>query len=321
MKKIIFNFRHILAFFISGIIIFSVILYIYLFTAPKYFPEQYITKIEEGRTLSQISSQLLNEKIIKNSFFFKVIVKLSGKNTGVLSGSYYFFRASNVFAVSGRLIRGDHGVEPLKITISEGLENYKIAKFLEKEIPNFNLQKFLEKAKDKEGYLFPDTYLFLPDTDEQSVIDKMNKNFNEKIKTISSDIKKSNRSLNEIIIMASILEKEAQKTDDRKKIAGILWKRLDAGMALQVDSTLTYVVGRSTYNLTKDDLSFNSPYNTYKYKGLPEGPIANPGLDAILSAIYYDKNPYWFYLADKNGNTYYSKTFNEHIKNKRKYIN
>jgi UPF0755 protein len=148
----------------------------------------------------------------------------------------------------------------------------------------------------------------------------MNKVFLQKIETISG-LATSTHSLKDSIIMASILENEARTTESRKIIAGILWKRLYLGMPLQVDSTFSYINGKNTYDLTLDDLKINSPYNTYLYKGLPPGPISNPGLDAINDAIYPTKTPYLYFLSSKSGDMYYAKTFEEHKRNKELYLN
>lgn len=120
--------------------------------------------------------------------------------------------------------------------------------------------------------------------------------------------------------MASLLEEEARTTETRKMVSGILWKRLSAGMPLQVDAVFPYIIGKNTFEITLKDLEFDSPYNTYKYKGLPPGPISNPGKDSILAAIYPTKSDYWFYLSDKNGLMHYAITFDEHKINKAKYL-
>lgn len=314
-------FKQLLTFIIGGVLFAGVLLYVFLFTAPVSFPQHEVIKVAEGSSVKEIGERLAEENIIRSSFLFRILTKLEGTDTGVVSGAYYFNDRHNLFAVSGRLTRGEHGILPVRVTVLEGHANHDIAQILDGLLPEVDAQEFLKEARNFEGYLFPDTYLFLPTVDAGEVVDTMRDNFDEKIKVALSDIKESDRSFEEIIIMASILEKEAWKSEDRKKIAGVLWKRYDAGMPLQVDATLTYVVGRNTYELTQDDLDFDSPYNTYKYPGLPAGPIANPGLDAILSAIHYEENPYWYYLADRSGNTYYAETFEEHVENKRKHIN
>jgi UPF0755 protein len=148
----------------------------------------------------------------------------------------------------------------------------------------------------------------------------MEDNFNLKIKSISEDLAKTKRKLRDIIIMASIIEEEAKDEISRKIVSGILWRRIDIGMALQVDASFLYVNGKKTHDLTLEDLAIDSPYNTYKYAGLPPGAITNPGIDSILAAVYPTKNPYLYYLTGTDGKMYYAKSFEEHIENKRQYL-
>ena len=121
--------------------------------------------------------------------------------------------------------------------------------------------------------------------------------------------------------MASLLEKEARTTESRRIIAGILWKRLEIGMLLQVDAVFGYIINKGSLQLTLEDLSIDSPYNTYRYKGLPIGPIANPGLDSLQAATMPILTDYLFYLSDKEGTMHYSETFEEHKRKKRLYLN
>ena len=136
----------------------------------------------------------------------------------------------------------------------------------------------------------------------------MRDNFKKKAGDVSKDI----------VIMASLIEKEVPDSDDRKIVSGILWKRLDIGMPLQVDAVFPYLTGRR--EILSDDLKIDSPYNTYLYKGLPPGPIANPGLDAIEAARNPKSSSYFYYLSGKDGKTHFAKTFAEHLKNKEKYL-
>ena len=146
-----------------------------------------------------------------------------------------------------------------------------MAEIFSKKISIFNSEKFLKLAVPVEGYLFPDTYFFLPNITPEQIIDAMKNNFIKKVGDIYSKIERSDKSLEEIIIMASILEEEARIFETKKIISGILWQRIKIGMPLQVDAVFPYIIGKNTYELTKEDLSIDSPYNTYKYKGLPFG--------------------------------------------------
>jgi UPF0755 protein len=185
---------------------------------------------------------------------------------------------------------------------------------------NFDKKKFLEITSNQEGYLFPDTYFLYVNVTAEELVEKLRGNFNEKIKTVDEEIEASNKSFSDILIMASIIEKEVATPEDRAIVSGVLWKRIKKGMPLQVDATLGYVTGRTSAQLTVDDLKSTSPYNTYTHKGLPPTPICNPGLDAIKSALNPKDSPYYFYLTGNDGITYFAKTFDEHKKNKEKYL-
>lgn len=171
-----------------------------------------------------------------------------------------------------------------------------------------------------EGYLFPDTYLFTIDVTGEDVVETMSANFDEKIADIKQDVLRSKKDLSEIIIMASIIEREVQSVEDKKIVSGIFWKRIEIGMPLQADSTLTYEVGKTSAELSTEDLRTDSPYNTYTNRGLPPTPISNPGLDSIQAAVEPSSSPYLYFLTDEEGAVHYAKDFEEHKLNKAKYI-
>jgi len=187
---------------------------------------------------------------------------------------------------------------PIKVTIPEGFNTKEMSDIFSLKLPKFNKERFLSLAEDKEGYLFPDTYFFAAFNDEKDIIRIMQENFARKIIPFLLEIKTSGRTKREIIIMASIVEREAKGDADRGFISGILWRRLSIGMPLQADA---------------------AP-ETYKEKGLPKNPISNPGLEALQAAIRPKSSPYLYYLHDKNGEIHYAKNFTEHLQNKSKYL-
>jgi UPF0755 protein len=210
----------------------------------------------------------------------------------------------------------------VRITIPEGATTDRMAKIYGDRLERFDPDAFLAQTKPAmEGYLFPDTYFFLPNATENLVIRTMRQNFDDKIAALAPLFASSTRSKEDIIIMASILEKEGNgRNDDRFHIAGILWNRIDKGMPLQVDAVFLYTIGRSTFSLTKEDLASDSPYNTYKVKGLPPTPIGSPSLASIEAALTPIPSKNLFYLADRAGHTYYSRTYTEHKRKKALYI-
>lgn len=196
------------------------------------------------------------------------------------------------------------------VTIPEGYNVRQTGEMFEK-LGMFSKDEFVKIAQKEEGYLFPDTYRFYKTAKTEDVVAKMKDNFNKKVVPETSP---------EVIIMASLLEEEVKSMDDRKIVAGILWKRLDRGMGLNVDAALTYVLGKASRELTAEDLKYDSPYNTYKYRGLPPTPISNPGLDAISAAQNPTQSLNFYYLTDKEGKTHYAATLEEHALNKWKYL-
>ncbi|MEK7149015.1 MAG: endolytic transglycosylase MltG, partial [Patescibacteria group bacterium] len=178
-----------------------------------------------------------------------------------------------------------------------------------------------------EGYLFPDTYRLYKDASADDVIRKMLGNFDRKLtKDMRNEIILQRKTIYEIVTIASLIEKEVKSPEDKVLVSGILWKRLQLKIALQVDASIIYIKtnGRSQLNggekVLYEDLKIDSPYNTYKYRGLPPGPISNPGLESIEAAIYPKQSPYLFYISTPDGKTIYSKTLEEHNTAVAKYL-
>ena len=309
----------IIAFCITSLVLFLLIFYLFLYRAPANFPNYTLFTVNKGDTLSQVADSLYENNLIRSPFWFRNFVILADKEKRLIAGDYVFGVPQSVFTIAKRITTAKYDLNFIKITIPEGMNKFEIAEILVKKFSKFDPKDFISNAK--EGYLFPDTYLFLPNSEITQVLSFMKNNFDKKIQSIESEIIEFKKPLNDVIIMASILEEEARKTDTRRTIAGILWKRLSVGMPLQVDVTFQYINGKKTFELTTEDLKIDSPYNTYKYRGLPPTPISNPGLDSILSAITPIETPYFYFLSDKDGNMHYAKTFSEHKKNKELYLN
>ncbi|MDZ4226130.1 MAG: endolytic transglycosylase MltG, partial [Patescibacteria group bacterium] len=227
----------------------------------------------------------------------------------------------SVLKVARRVTSGDFDVEPIKITVPEGTSVRGITELL-KEVPDFDTQAFYELAQDKEGRLFPDTYFILPGEDPALVLQRFEDNFKAQVTQtqVALAVSAFGRPFEEVVVMASLLEKEANNSRDRRLIAGILWSRIELGIPLQVDAVFPYIIGKGSHNLSRADLRTDSPYNTYTNKGLPPGAITNPGLSAILDAVTPIETDYLFYLADRGGTTHYSVTYEQHLNNRAKYL-
>ncbi|MFA6301195.1 MAG: endolytic transglycosylase MltG [Candidatus Paceibacterota bacterium] len=284
--------------YVLGFLGVFALLYYFLLSAPLNFPVGAVVRVEPGMSLRSVSLKLKNENIIRSRVAFEVFVIIFDREKHIISSDYSFENKLPVFEVARRISKGEHDMAPISVTIPEGYDVAQIADVFTKKLTNFNEDNFLVKVKDLEGYLFPDTYFFLTTADETDVIDSMSKNFKKKITPLLPEIVASGKTEKNIIIMASIIEREAKGDTDRDIISGILWKRISIGMPLQVDA---------------------AP-ETYKAKGLPGGPICNPGLASIKASIHPKISPYLYYLHDKEGIIHFAKNFAEHTQNKLKYL-
>lgn len=292
-------------------------------TAPKDYPTNLTYNLRSGETYTNVANDLVKDKAIESPFWFKTFIYLfSIGERKVIAGDYSFPVKQNVLSLAWRFSHGDFRTKPLRITIPEGLNSSEIADIYVKNLPYFDKEIFLSEVQDQklEGYLFPDTYFLTPSTDEDSIIKIMTDNFGQKIAAVNEEINKFGKTQSDVIKMASILEEEAKTPEDRKIVAGILWKRISLGMPLQVDSSFKYINGKTTNNLTVDDLKIDSPYNSYTHTGLPPTPISNPGMETIEDAINPTKTPYLYFLSGSDGEMHYAATLDEHNANKVKYL-
>ena len=287
-----------IVFYVIGFFVFLIVFYSLFLSAPGNFPLGNIIRIEKGSSLRSISFLLKNQNIIRSRVAFESFVIMLGGEKHIISSDYLFENKLSVWSVAKRIVDGEHHMAPVSVTIPEGFNLNQIADTFVSKLTNFNKTKFLLKAEKLEGYLFPDTYFFLTDDNETDVIKSMNDNFKKKFSILLSEVVASGKSEKDIIIMASIIEGEANGYEDRGFISGILWKRISIGMPLQVDIAL----------------------ETYKRKGLPKTPVGNPGIESIKAAIHPQSSPYLYYLHDKNGKIYYAKTYAEHNRNIAKYL-
>ena len=289
-------------------------------SSPSDFPRGSIVRINKNVTIDGAASYLKEKGIVRYAFLYKTYVLMMRRDASILAGSYLFDKPESALRVAYRTVYGINNLQKIKITFREGLNSKEIGALLKKNIPSFDVATFLIEAKKNEGYLFPETYFFNPDVEPGEVIAEMRQQFDEKTVALIGALATSTRSFKDIVIMASILEEEANNSADRTIISGVLWKRIDTNMPLQVDVPFYYIFDKTSPDLTRTELATTSPYNTYKNKGLPIGPISNPGLSSLRAALYPGTNPYFFYLADSKGVTHYSVNHDGHVVNIRKYL-
>jgi UPF0755 protein len=283
-------------FWSGGIFFIFLITYFVFFSAPSDFPTESIFQVKKGAGLRRVSFDLKEKNIIRSRFVFEALMIIYGDEKHIIQSEYFFEKKLSVFEVARRISKGDHHLSTVSLTIPEGFTNIQIADLAVSKLANFDKNKFLLEAR--EGFLFPDTYFFFPTDTEEIVLKSLSDNFDKKIEPILPEIEKSGKSMADIVVMASIVEKEAKGDGDRVPISSILWKRILLGMPLQADA---------------------AP-ETYKTKGLPAKPISNPGLNSIIAALRPEKSPYLYYLHDKNGKIHFAKTFTEHRQNILTYL-
>jgi len=313
------NFIHKL-FFIFSLVFLIIILF---FTA-IYFPLNEnssiykIVIIPPGTNAREVVNILENnEIIIKNNYIMRILIKLTKLEEKLKYGEYRLSPAMNTIQILEKLAKGE--VVLYKITIPEGYNCEQIAELLDKkgivEKESFiNLVKNGEK--NWEGYLFPDTYEVPKGYGSENMLKLLLLNFNRVMDKLKPKIEKSQFSLDEIITLASIIEKEAKYNDEKSKVSSVFHNRLKNGMKLQSCATIQYILGKPKEKLEESDLKIDSPYNTYLYKGLPPGPICNPGLDSIIAAIEPTETDWLYFVLGENGRHIFSKTYQEHLKNK-----
>ena len=300
-------------------------LFIYFVSAPfVHFSKPVMLEIDSGDSLKTIAKEIKDANIVRSADVLRVAISIFGGQNKIKAGVYEFDSPSNVFSIAYRLSNQDYGYIPVKLTFPEGINSKEVFNIIDSKFPELknasSSAQNIDLINSTEGYLFPDTYFFPPNADMKMIVDRMSTEYKRKIKKFESAIASSGHTESEIIIMASILEEEVKTTEDRKQVADLLWRRIKNGMPLQVDSSLGYLDGKKSSELTLEDLATTSPFNTYKNKGLPPSPISNPGEDAIDAAINPIPNDYLFFLTDASGKTYFSKTYAEHLRFKKLYI-
>lgn len=277
---------------------------------------QYI-KIRAGERVGEIADELQAKNIIRSRMMFLLNAKLSGLDTKVLPGRYQLDGSVNVQRIIEALSH------PKKFEVSVTVPEGFTVRDIDARLVGMGLisaGEFSLVAGALEGFLFPDTYFVSGNNfDPENLVKKMNDTFLRKLTPeLKEGIVTHKRTLKEVMIIASILEKEANRKDDYAIVSGILWKRLDAGWPLQADAAGLY--GRAMLSLTAAGATAENAYNTTKNKGLPPTPICNPGLVAIEAAIFPKESPYWFYLTGSDGAMHYSKTNDEQNANRKKYL-
>lgn len=286
--------------------------------------EQVAFEVKNGETVGEVAADLESKGLIKSAFAFKQIYTAKYSGTNIQAGQFTLSKSMSVDEIIKTLSSG--GSEDKKITILEGLRDVEVAIKLHQEL-GIDEDQFVTVAK--QGYMFPDTYSFNSKSTSDSIASIMRNNFDRKYdQALQAKVRTKGLSIDQGIILASVVEREARSQEVRTKVASILLKRWKIGMALNADATVQYAKDTVGYQKAGDGYKFwqpvtlddyqavVSPYNTYLHPGLPPTPICNPSLSSIQAVADADPStPYLFYYHDSQGNSYYAKTLEEHNRN------
>ena len=276
--------------------------------------------VRSGSTLNAISKQLFEKKIISNEQMFRWAVQIMGKEKEIPIGTFRLVDTQSNYDIIKQLVYGSPELK--KVRLLEGWSVKQIAEHLN-DVMGFEIDEILDIARDHrflrkhdikastiEGYLFPNTYLFFDGDSPTSVLDNVVSEYKNFWRDAFRDrARELNMTEHEVVTLASIIEGEAVYDNERPIISGVYHNRLNRGMRLQADPTIQYIIEDGPRRLLNRDLKIDSPYNTYKYKGLPPGPINSPGAESLKAALYPAENEYLFFVA--RGDGYHTFTTNE----------
>ncbi|MBX4188227.1 MAG: endolytic transglycosylase MltG [Candidatus Doudnabacteria bacterium] len=307
-----------------------------------------VFSVPKGATTREVAQSLESKGIINSDFIFTAYSMLEGANGKIQAGDYQLDRNMSMKQILEALVSGKVTRTLKRVTIVEGAMNSQIKSILvdqglatpsqfDEAVDTDHDFKFNDQARGNkfEGYLFPDTYQFDVTWDAEQIIERMLANFESRITDqMLTDIQVKDLNMKDVIILASIIEREVGRSSsvqitqevndelqrEREQVASVFYNRLESKMPLQSDATVNYITGKNDRQALFTDLEVDSPYNTYKYAGLPPGPISNPGIGAIRSVIYPADTDYLYFLSDENGKAYFGKTLEEHNSNRARYL-
>ncbi len=321
-----------------------------IFTPYDNQAEEVIFTVSRGEGMAVVAENLEKEGIIRSSNFFIIYGRVSDKGKMLKPGNYRLSGKMSVADIMDLIVKGGED----RLVVIEGWNIRDISKFLreadyiedseefflvvgfpstykEGELspptpPDYDFKEdfpFLEEMPEGlplEGFLFPDTYFISPGTPVVDIVYSMLSNFNQKVVETLPEKERGELSLFEIIVRASLIEKEVFLYEDKRLVAGIIENRIDRGMRLQIDATISYLTGRRSVQIPVTETRIPSPYNTYANHGLPVGPICSPGIESIRAVLDPKESDYLYYLSKPDGETVFSTSYTEHIRAKNKYL-
>lgn len=281
-----------------------------------------IIVVQKGKSIRELANQLKQEDLIRDPVVFFLLVKQLGLDNKIQAGSFRLSPSQSAKEIAESLT---HGTLDIWVTIPEGKRVEEVAAILKTTVPNYK-DAWEDALKSHEGYLFPDTYLMPREADITLIISISKNTFEKKYQEIEAK-KTSKLPKEDIVKIASLIEREVRFQEDRPLVASVIYNRLEIGMPIQIDATIQYALGYQAKEkswwkraLTFDDLKIKSNYNSYTTTGLPPTPIASPGYAALEAAANPAKTEYLYYLSDSSGRNHYSKTVEGHNANIKKYL-
>ncbi len=275
--------------------------------------------VVQGEATRLIVDDLKKSGLVRDPIVFFLLLKKTGIDGKIQAGQFLLNPSMSAEEILQKLQVGKFDVN---VTIPEGKRAQEIADIFQEKMPGYD-ETWRDKLDQNEGYLFPDTYLFPRNAGIEEIITVMKNNFDKKYTQV---VNNTVLSKNEIVIIASLIEREAKHSEDRPLVSSVIHNRLNLGMKLDIDATVQYALGfdqtEKTWwkkELTHEDLKIDSPYNIYRNPGLPPGPICNPGIASIIAAAKPAQTDFLYYVSDKEGNNHYARTLEEHNNNINKY--
>ena len=306
---------------VTGLVLWALYLWLQqLNTPPSDFPNNVQITIEQGMDVRAISKTLAAQRVVRSETFLYYVLAFTTDATKIKASTYVFEAPLSTFAVAQKLVEGDFDTDLIRFTHFEGERVEQLATRASVILSNFSAADFIELAEPHEGTLFPETYFIPVDYSEEELFDLLHDTYVEKTSSLTEQIKMHELTQEEIIILASIIEREANTLESKEYVSGILQNRLKIGMPLQADASIEYILDKPLSELVPADLEIESPYNTYLNQGLPPTPIGNPGLESIMAVLEPTESNYLFYITGNDGEFYYSETYEGHLLNIKKHL-
>lgn len=289
------------------------------------FAEPISVVIDDGDSVPIITEKLEQAGVVQSNELLYLVLVMLYDTTQIKASQYIFTEPLTTLKVADKLIKGDFATDLIDITVFEGESREKIVERLTGEYPWFDGVVFLKLTKDREGELFPDTYYVPKDFSTEKFVNLLRNTHDAVVAEYETELNANEFTLEEVLTLASIVEREANTTESMRYVAGVFKNRMDIGMALQADATIEYVLEHDLNELRPGELAQNlrevdSPYNTYLYAGLPPSPIGNPGREAIEAVLNPITSDYFYYITGNDGEFYYAETYAQHIRNINLYL-